>query len=52
MMTEEYNRGYKQGREDAAKDVRTACFVLGTNVASFSEFLALAAENNEEKNVK
>jgi hypothetical protein len=48
-MTEEYKRGYRKGREDAAEDVRTASFVLGANVASFSEFLAAAAEFGEDK---
>jgi hypothetical protein len=48
-MTEEYNKGYKQGREDAAKDVRTAAFVLGSNVASFAEFLVAAAEFGGDK---
>jgi hypothetical protein len=48
-MTEEYNKGYKQGREDAAVDVRTASFVLGVNVASYAEFLAAAAEFGEDK---
>jgi hypothetical protein len=43
-MTQECENGYKQGREDAAKDVRT----VGANVAGFAEFLAVAAENGEK----